>query len=111
MPHDLARDGIIAALTPAPHTALTLRHVLAAKRARGDLDAERFRLIATFDFAHRLEATVEGAAWAMRQWIAKADRLGWSEGKKAERVAFLADLDAVLAGDLTGRDVAKAEAA
>lgn len=99
MPYDLTRDGLISALAPTRrhYTAFVLGDVLRAKRERGDLDAERFRLIARHEFAYGLNASVEGARNAMVQWIAKADRLGWSERKVAECEAFVADLDEALA--------------
>lgn len=88
-----------------------LRDVLRMKRNRGDNDAEQFKQIATFEFASRLDATISGAAWAMRQWVAKAEKLGWSDDKVARCSAFLADLDAVLAGDMRGWDIGRVEAA
>lgn len=113
MPHDLTRDDLISALKPcrfaAPKPAF-LRDVLRMKRNRGDADADQFKAVACYDFAVKLNATIDGAAWAMRQWIAKSEKLGWSETKKAQREAFLADLDAVLAGDLTGWDINRAAA-
>ncbi|MBN9073983.1 MAG: hypothetical protein J0H34_20775 [Rhizobiales bacterium] len=107
MPLDLARDGLISTLKPAllPQTKpYFLRDVLRMKRASGDADCEQFKLICK-EFGSGLNATISGAAWAMRQWIAKADRLGWTDVKVDLCTAFLADLDAVLAGDLAGWDI------
>ncbi|MCO5085117.1 MAG: hypothetical protein M9939_26425 [Mesorhizobium sp.] len=112
MPHDLTRDGLISALTPSllPQTKpVFLRDLLRMKRNRGDADVEQFKLTCR-EFGSGLNATISGAAWAMRQWVAKADRLGWTDMKVARCTAFLADLDAVLAGNLTGWDIARAAA-
>lgn len=114
MPYDLTRDGLISALKPQLLPQVKpyfLRDVLRMKRNRGDVDADRFKAVAVDLFASRLDATVSGAAWAMRQWIAKADRLGWGDAKVARCEAFLADLDAVLAGDMRGWDIATGRAA
>lgn len=112
MPYDLTRDGLISALTPSllPKAEPTLlRDVLRMKRNRGDADADVFKLIAINEFGSGLNATISGAAWAVRQWIAK--RSDWiGEAQHARREAFLADLDAVIAGDLTGWDIARGAA-
>ncbi|TKT80020.1 hypothetical protein [Aquamicrobium sp. LC103] len=108
------RDGLISALKPGllPKAKPTLlRDVLRMKRARGDADADQFKTLARLEFASRLDATIEGAAWALRQWIAKAEKLGWSDVQQARAEAMLADLDRVLAGDLTGWAIVKTEAA
>lgn len=113
MPYDLTRDGLISALKPAllPQVKpFFLRDVLRMKRNRGDADADLFKAVAVDLFASRLDATIGGAANAMRQWLAKADRLGWNERQVNRCTAFLADLDAVLAGDMRGWDIAKAAA-
>ncbi len=111
MPYDLTRDGLISALTPtlAASTApMFLRDVLRMKRNRGDADCESFKLVAK-DFASGLNATIAGSAWAMRQWVAK--RPDWiGSDHQARREAFLADIDAVLAGDLAGWDIHMAAA-
>lgn len=106
---NMTRDGIVSALTLKPGLLPQtkpqfLRDVLRMKRARSDTDADYFKAISK-DFAYGLNATISGAAWAMRQWVAKGEKLGWSEMKIISRKAFLADLDAVLSGDLTGWDV------
>lgn len=109
MPYDLTRDGLISALKPAllPQVKpIFLRDVLRMKRNRGDADADLFKAVAVDLFASRLDATISGAAWAMRQWIEKG-----AVPDTAARRAFLADLDAVLAGDMRGWDITKAEAA
>lgn len=95
------------ALLPKTKPTL-LRDVLRMKLARGDADAAQFKRVAIDDFAVGLNATISGAECAMRQWVAKAGRLGWSETKRATRGAFLADLDAVIAGDLAGWTVESA---
>jgi hypothetical protein len=108
MPYNVTRYGLISALKPSLHPQVKpvlLRDVLRMKRNRGDADAEQFKQIACYQFACRLNETIGGAAWAMRQWIGRADKLGWGDRKVATHSAFLADLDAVLAGDLTGWDI------
>ena len=99
-------EGMVAALTPKPGLRpqtepLLLRDVLYMKRQRGDLDIQAFKYGAG-DFASGLNATISGAAWAVRQWVAKSDNLGWTAEKLVNRKAFLADLEAVLAGDRVG---------
>lgn len=114
MPYDLTRDGLISALKPALLSQVKpffLRDVLRMKRNRGDADADLFKAVAVDLFASRLDATVSGAAWAMRQWVPKANQLGWSDDKVARCTEFLADLDAVLAGDMRGWDIATGRAA
>lgn len=69
-----------------------LRDVLRLKRLRGDADADQFKAVACADFAVKLNATVGGAQWGMRQWLAKG-----ALRSTPERVAFLADLDSVRA--------------
>lgn len=112
MPLDLTRDGLISALAPKllPQTAPTLlRDALRMKRNRGDTDCDDFKQVSR-DFGSGLNATIAGAAWAMRQWVAKRpDHV--SALHHARRVAFLADLDAILAGDRRGWDVMNGEAA
>ena len=106
---DLTRDGLIAALTPRLLPATKpelLRDVLRMKRNRGDADADQFKAVVCADFAVRLNASVGGARNAMEQWLRK----GALPDTPARR-AFLVDLNAVLAGDLRGWDIAKAEAA
>ncbi|TPK59065.1 MULTISPECIES: hypothetical protein [unclassified Mesorhizobium] len=95
---DLTRDGLISALSPKPglHKPEFLRDVIAMKKARGDTDIADFTMVCR-EFGSGTNATVGGAAWAMRQWVAK--RKTWiSEAQHARRIAFLADLDAVIAG-------------
>lgn len=109
MPYDLTRDGLISALMPRLLPATKpelLRDVLRMKRNRADADADQFKAVACADFAVKLNASVGGARNAMEQWLRK----GALHDTPARR-AFLADLDAVLAGDLRGWDIAKAEAA
>lgn len=85
-----------------PKTKPTLlRDVLALKRERGD-DCADFLFIARGDFASQLNATIVGAEHQTAFRIARpqvSDRL------QAKRVAFLADLRAVLAGEF-GREAA-----
>ena len=107
---ETTRDDLVRALTPtfAPPTGpVLLADVLRMKRARGDADCADFERIAR-DYGARLNATIRGAAWAMRQWVAKGHP---SEAHQAMREAFLADLERVLAGDLTGWDGLSGEAA
>lgn len=113
MPTDLTRDGMISALVPSTTKAgpTLIRDVLRMKRNRGDADADQFKALALYQFASGLNASISGASWAMRQWLVKADKLGWSDRKVARSEAFLADLDAVLAGDMRGWDVCQVEAA
>lgn len=98
---DLTRDGLISALSPKPGLLLQtkaefLRDVIAMKHERGDTDVDGFKQVCR-EFGSGTNATVGGAAWAMRQWV--ANRKTWiSEEQHARRVAFLADLDAVIAG-------------
>ena len=105
--YDLTRSGLISALTPKPgllpkmHPTL-LRDALFMKRARGDADADQFKTIACREYASMLDATIQGAAGAMRQWLAKADKLRWSDEKRARNAAFLADLTAIEDGDRAG---------
>lgn len=109
MPYNLTRDGLISALKPnlLPQVEpYFLRDVLRMKRTRGDGDAEQFKVVACDLFASRLNATISGASRAMRQWLDKG-----AVSDTAARRAFLADLDAVLAGDMTGWDIAPAAAA
>lgn len=99
-PMTLTKDGMIAALRPQllPQTKPEfLRDVLAMKRAAGHNDAEDFRLVSR-EFGSGLNATISGAAWAMRQWIAKRPK--WiTDAQQAHREAFLADLEAVMRGE------------
>lgn len=71
-----------------------LRDALRLKRERGDADCEAFKDIAN-TYAYRLNATIQGAAWTMRQLIRKPLA---SPTHQAARVAFLADLDAIMGG-------------
>lgn len=115
MPLDLTRDGLISALKPTllPSTKPDLlRDVLRMKRNRGDADADQFKRVAR-EFGSGLNATISGAAWAMRQWAAKQAAGGpvfLTYSTAAERAAFLGDLDAVMAGDLRGWDIGKVAA-
>jgi len=71
---------------------LFLRDILAEKRRRGDADAELFRRVASYEFAAGLNATAEGAASAMRRWV--ATRPAWvSDAQHAGRVAVLAAIE------------------
>ncbi|TPN26594.1 hypothetical protein FKO01_25295 [Mesorhizobium sp. B2-3-3] len=98
---DLTRDGLISALSTKPGLLPQtkpefLRDVIAMKRARGDTDIADFATVCR-EFGSGVSATIGGAAWAMRQWVAK--RKTWiSDIQHARRIAFLADLDAVIAG-------------
>lgn len=103
----LTQTGLISALSPKPGLALQvhpvfLRDALRMKRARGDADADQFKTIACREYASMLDATIQGAAGAMRQWIAKADKLGWSDERRDRNAAFLADLTAIENGDRAG---------
>lgn len=88
-----------------PKTKPTLlRDVLAMKRERGD-DCADFLSVATWDFAYKLNATIVGAEHQTASRVARpashvTDRL------QAKRVAFLADLRAVLAGEFWRREAA-----
>lgn len=78
-----------------------LRDVLTMKRVRGDGDVDGFRSICR-EFGSGLNATIEGAVWAMGQWIKAADagKQPWiSELTQQRRRAFVADCEAVLAGN------------
>lgn len=113
--YNLTRDGLVSALTPKPgllpqSEPVFLRDALRMKRNRGDADADLFKAIACDQYASRLNATISGAANAMRQWLDKADKLGWGEAKQARNAAFLADLERILSGDRDGWDVGKAVA-
>lgn len=104
---DLTRT--LVAMKPAPRLLpktepTLLRDVLFMKRSRGDADADQFKTVAR-EFASWLDATIGGAAWAMRQWIERQEAGGaYVPGTRslAARKAFLADLDAVIAGDRAG---------
>lgn len=98
---------LISALMPKPGLILQteptlLRDALFMKRARGDGDADQFKSVACYEFAHKLNATISGASWSMRQWLAKADKLGWSEIRRAKCFSFLDDLIAIEEGDRAG---------
>ena len=106
-PYELTKSGLISALSPKAgllpqmHPTL-LRDALFMKRARGDADADPFKAIACREYASMLDATISGAAFAMRQWLAKADKLRWSDEKRNRCAAFLADLAAIENGDRAG---------
>lgn len=70
------------------------------KKARGDADLEDFKAVAK-DFAAPVNCLIRAAEWAMAQWVAKRPD-GVSDLHHARRIKFLADLRAVLNGDLTG---------
>jgi hypothetical protein len=73
-----------------------LRDVIAMKRERGDTDIDGFKHVCA-EFGSGVNATVGGAEWAMRSWV--KNRKTWiSDIQHARRLAFLADLDAVIAG-------------
>ena len=94
------RTGLIAALTPGllPQSRpVLLSDAKAMKLARGDTDMGDFALCVR-EFGSRYNATIEGAANAMSQWIAKADKLGWSETRVLRCKVFLADLNAIRDG-------------
>ena len=74
--------------------SLSLRDALRLKRERGDADCEAFNDIAN-TYAYRLNASIQGAAWTMRQLIEKPLA---SPTHQAARVAFLADLESIMAG-------------
>lgn len=89
-----------------PKTKPTLlRDALRMKRERGDADADSFKRVAIEDFANKLNATIEGAEWAMAQWVAKRTN---NPGPRyqAMREAFLADLRAILAGTFEQKEAA-----
>jgi hypothetical protein len=98
--YSLTRDGIVAALKPSllpqSHPEL-LSDVLRMKRNRGDADADQFKAVACREFAVKLNASVGGARNAMEQWLRKGVLKPTSD-----RLAFMADLDAVLSGDRRG---------
>jgi hypothetical protein len=99
------RDGMIRALTFAPAKPTFLRDVLKMKRERGDNDCDGFKR-ASKEFGSGLNATVRGAANAMRQWVAKEQAGGevfLTYSTFAEREAFLADLDQVIDGTFDTR--------
>lgn len=88
-----------------PKTKPTLlRDVLAMKRERGDADIADFRQVASV-FAYGLDASIAGAEHSMAQWVARRSRL-ISDRLQAKRVAFLADLRAVMAGEFGQREAA-----
>lgn len=74
-----------------------LRDALRMKRERGDTDCDGFKEVCRF-YASGFNATISGAAYAMRQWVQKPHA---SPAIQARRVAFLADLDAILNGTFT----------
>ena len=77
-----------------------LRDVLTMKHERGDGDVDGFRSICR-EFGSGLNATIEGAVWAMNQWIKAADagKQPWvSSVTQDRRRAFVADCETVLAG-------------
>lgn len=92
------------ALLPKTKPTL-LRDALRMKRERGDADADGFKTIAINDFASGLNATIAGAEWAMAQWVAKRTN-NPSEAYQARRVAFLADLRAILNGTFEIKEAA-----
>lgn len=80
-----------------------LRDILEEKRRRGDGDAEAFRAVIAYEFAAGLNATAEGAASAMRRWV--ANRPLWvSDAQHARRLAALAAIEGVLNRQPMGRD-------
>lgn len=82
-------------LLPQTHPDL-LRDVLVMKRNRGDIDVADFREVCR-DFGSGIDATIEGAARAMRRWtMHRPTWLSVEQHKRRQR--FLADLDAVLNG-------------
>jgi len=69
-----------------------LRDILDEKCRRGDADAGEFRAVVQYEFAAGLDATIEGAAAAMRRWV--ADRPSWiSDVQQARRVAALGAIE------------------
>lgn len=79
-----------------------LRDVIAMKRERGDADIEDFKGVCR-QFGSSQYATINGAAYAMRQWVRKSHP---SKSYQAKREAFLADLEGVLAGTFFHRAAA-----
>lgn len=72
-----------------------LRDILDHKRQRHDADADLFRAVVQYEFAAGLNATAEGAAAAMRRWVAQ--RPTWiSDVQQARRVAALAVIETAL---------------
>lgn len=78
-----------------------VKDVLAMKRHRGDADCDQFKMVA-MEFQNRLYADIRGAAYTIRFLLSKAEKAGQSTHWIKTRSAFLADLDRVLSGDLTG---------
>lgn len=76
--------------------------VVNMKRRRGDADLAEFRDVCR-DFGSGVNATIAGAARAMRQWTKGKDRCNayWSS-----RFAFLDDLDAVANETFVGEFIA-----
>lgn len=67
-------DDLTAALTAAlaeKSLPLLLHDVLETKMKRGDTDCRAFKAMAKYQFGVGLNATVESAAEALRQWARK----------------------------------------
>lgn len=98
----LTASGMIAGLTQKrgllPQTEPRfLIDALRMKKARGDGDILAFRQTVN-EYGSRGNASINGAANAARQWLAKSDKLGWSQMKVDRYAAFLADLESIEAG-------------
>ncbi|BCH22446.1 hypothetical protein [Mesorhizobium sp. L-8-3] len=72
-----------------------LRDILDEKLKRNEADADLFRAVVQYEFASGLNATVEGAAAAMRRWV-KARPAWVSDVQQARRLAALAAIEAAL---------------
>lgn len=88
------REEIATAFAKGCSKPMWLRDVLKMKRERGDTDIDGFKDICRF-YAHGFNASIQGAAYSMRQWVRKPHA---SAVIQARREAFLADLEAVMAG-------------
>lgn len=93
-----AREEIDMKLIPQTDPAL-LCDVLFMKCNRGDADAETFKRVACFEFDHKLNSTIKGAAHTMRQLV---NNRRDPDSRHVAVVNFLSDLEAVIAGDRNG---------
>lgn len=77
--------------------AFFLRDIFDEKLKRDKADADQFRNVVQYEFASGLNATVEGAASAMRRWV--KSRPAWvSEVQHARRLATLMAIEAAISG-------------
>lgn len=106
MPNDrmiITPPSLVPQLDP-----LLLRDVLRMKRNRGDADADQFKAVAREALGNGIDSTISGAARTVRAIIAQG---GYPAAKVDAYAALLADIEAVLAGDRAGWDIAIARAA